>query len=227
MKSDNVQVSPDIYALGLIFKAMVVIPFFLLASLFLMKFIDIISRRLGSLIRYLAFPGVVLHEVCHDLFCRVTGVPILEHRLFIRTQNGGPGGVIIDAGKIRSFTSGFLVGFAPLMILALALYLLITFWAILPMQEGLKYYFGFCFFIGLSPCRADVSLVLSVARERPGQTLLELGLLFIPLLTGFAYLRLCSIGFTTFSIWLFVGAILGGALLAILTWRLVKRHRNS
>lgn len=221
------QLTPDLYALNLLLEAMFCVPLFLIASLFLMTFIDFISHRLGTLLRYLAFPGVVLHEICHDVFCRITGIPILEHRIFIGNRNGVTGGVVVEASKIRTFTTSVLIGFAPLMILALALYILIAFWVIIPMHEILKYYFAYCFFIGLAPSKADIKLVTSVAKERPNQTLLELGLLSLPLFTGFTYLILRPLSAFPFSIWLFIGAVLVGALLALLCWHVFKPHRNS
>ncbi len=221
------QVNPDLYALGLLLEVMFCIPLFLIASLLLMTFTDFISHRLGTLLRYLAFPGVVLHEICHDLLCRITGIPILEHRIFIGNRNGVAGGVVVEASKIHTFTTSVLIGFAPLIILALALYLLIAFWVIIPMHEILKYYFAFCFFIGLAPSKADIKLVTSVAKERPNQTILELGLLSIPLFTALTYLFLRTLWALPFSIWLFSGAVLAGALLALLFWQVFKPHRNS
>ena len=226
-EGEPVQVTPDLYALGLFLEIMFCIPLFLIASLLLVTFIDFVSHRLGTLLRYLAFPGVVLHEICHDILCRITGIPILKHRIFIGNRNGVVGGVVVEASKIRTFTTSVLIGFAPLIILALALYLLIAFWVIIPMHEILKYYFAFCFFIGLAPSKADIKLVTSVAKERPNQTILELGLLSIPLLTGLIYLFFRPLWALPFSIWLFSGAVLAGALLALLFWQVFKPHRNS
>ena len=219
--------TPDLYALGILFELVILIPLFLIASLCVMKIIDLVSRRLGTFIRYLAFPGVVLHEVCHDVFCRLTGIPILEHRIFLGKQDGVAGGVIVDAGKIRTFTSSFLVAFAPLILLAIGLYLLFAFWQVLPMHQGLALYFAFCFFIGLAPSRADIQLVVSVARNRPRQTFLEIGLLTLPLIAGFLYLTYCDLNALAFSFWIFSGAILGGCFLALLLWQVIKPHRNS
>jgi hypothetical protein len=217
--------TPDLYVLALFFDAMIYIFLFLIASLILMKFIDFVSQRMGTFIRYLAFPGVVLHEVCHDIFCRLTGIPILEHRIFIGKQEGVSGGVIVDTSEIQTFTSSLLVAFAPLIILGLALYLLIIFWQVLPIHQSLALYFAFCFFIGLSPSKADVKLVISVAKNRPGQTFLEMGLHTVPLITGSFYLAYCWIGNMTFSFWIFGGVILSGILIALLLWHRLKPRR--
>lgn len=212
----------DLFTLGLLFEMMISIPIYLFTSLIFMKLIDLISNRLGKILRYLAFPGIVLHEVCHDLFCRLTGVPIIEHRIFIGKQDNISGGVVIDQQKVRSFTTGFLIGFAPLIILAIGLYLLFVFWSFLPMQEVLKYYFAFCFFIGLSPSKSDVRLVTTIAKRRPKQTLQEMCFLSFPLLAGFIYLMLCSTWSLIFSIWVFIGLIAGNGLVALATWYLIK-----
>ncbi len=217
----------DLFALGLLFEMTITIPIFLFVSLIFMKLIDLISNRLGTILRYLAFPGIVLHEVCHDLFCRLTGVPIIEHRIFIGKQDNISGGVVIDTQKIRSFTTSFLIGFAPLIILAIGLYLLFAFWPLLPMQDVLKYYFAFCFFIGLSPSKGDVQLVTTIAKRRPKQTLQEICFLSFPLLAGFTYLMLCSLWSLNFSIWILIGLMIGNGLFALAAWYLIKIHRNS
>ncbi|MFX1508725.1 MAG: hypothetical protein ACFFBR_00325 [Promethearchaeota archaeon] len=221
------QATFDLFVLAMLFEAMVYIPLFLTASLALMKFIDILSCRLGTLIRYLAFPGIVLHEICHDLLCRLTGIPILEHRIFLGKHEGVVGGVIVDVDKIQTFTSSILVAFAPFFILAFGLYLLISSWHVLPMHQGLVIYFAFCFFIGLSPSKADVQLVISVAKNRPSQTFLELLLLSLPLIAGCLYLIYNSLTGATFSIILLGALIIGSSVLALILWQLLKPHRNS
>ncbi len=220
------QATFDLFVLAMLLDAMIYIPLFLIASLVLMKLIDVLSRRLGTLIRYLALPGIVLHEICHDLFCRLTGIPVLEHRIFLGNHEGVAGGVIVDVDKIRTFTSSILVAFAPLIILAFGLYLLLSSWLVLPMHQGLVFYFAFCFFIGLSPSKADVQLVISVAKNRPSQTFLELILLSLPLIAGCLYLVIVSLTEATFSIILLGGTIIGSSVLALIFWQLLKPYRN-
>ncbi|MFX1564810.1 MAG: hypothetical protein ACFFCH_02345 [Promethearchaeota archaeon] len=220
------QATFDLFVLAMLLDAMIYIPLFLIASLVLMKLIDVLSRRLGTLIRYLALPGIVLHEICHDLFCRLTGIPVLEHRIFLRNHEGVAGGVIVDVAKIRTFTSSILVAFAPLIILAFGLYLLLSSWLVLPMHQGLVFYFAFCFFIGLSPSKADVQLVISVAKNRPSQTFLELILLSLPLIASCLYLVIVSLTEATFSIILLGGTIIGSSVLALIFWQLLKPYRN-
>ncbi|MFX0169905.1 MAG: hypothetical protein ACFE89_11195 [Candidatus Hodarchaeota archaeon] len=221
------QVTPDIYALGFILKAFIAIPLFLCVSLIFLKIIDLVSSRLHTLVRYLAFPGVVLHEVCHDLLCRITGIPVLEHRIFIKTHKGVCNGLVMDTQHIRTFTTGFLVGFAPLIILALSLYFFITFWTQLPMHEILKCYFVFCFFIGLAPSKTDLQIVSSIVKDHPRQTLLELSLISLPFFATIGYLFIRSLWLLPFSLLVFSGVFLVGVLVSFLLWRLLKQYRNS
>ncbi|MDO8056175.1 MAG: metalloprotease family protein [Candidatus Hermodarchaeota archaeon] len=226
-KGEPMQVSADIQALGLILEALVAIPIFVGLSLLLMKIVELISSRLARFIRYLAFPGVVLHELCHELLCRITRVPVLEHRLRFLNNKSGVEGILIDTRHIRTFTTGFLVAFAPVIILALALYMSLLFWSMLPMHELLKYYFIFCFFIGLAPSKTDWLMVSSVVKTDPRQAFFELSLLSLPVITTFCYLLLRPIWNLPFSIFSFCLAFFTGVLVSLLTWRYYKSHRNS
>ena len=221
------QVSVDIQALGLILEALVAIPIFVGSSLLLMKIIELISSRLARFVRYLALPGLVLHELCHEFLCRLTKVPILEHRLRFLNDKGGVEGILIDTRHIRTFTTSFLVGLSPVIILALALYMSLLFWSMLPMHELIKYYFIFCFFIGLAPTKTDWLIVSSAVKAHPRQTIVELNLLSLPVITAFGYLLLRSIWSLPFSIISFSLALFIGGFVSLLTWRYYKFHRNS
>lgn len=215
----------DMQVLFLLLEIIFCMPFFLIVSYLFFKLVNLISSRLAKILCYLAFPGVVLHEVCHDLMCRVTGTPVLGHHMIIRGRGVG-GSVSIDTSEIQSFTYGLLICFAPLFLLSLALYLLIAFWAIAPMNEILKLYFAYCFFVGLSPSKADLSILSGIARRMPGQTLLELGLILLPVLFVFGYILVCNIFGSPFSLWLFVVAFAIGSIASYLLWQEFRPHRN-
>ena len=216
----------DAQVLLLLLQAFIWIPMVLVASLLFLTLVDLISFRLGTILRYLAFPGVVLHEVCHDLMCRAMGIRVLEHHISLSRRRGVNGGVVVDASQIPSFVHGFLVSLAPLLLLSLILYLLIVFWVFAPMDGVLKIYFAYCLFIGLPPSRADLHLLSSVARRTPRQTVSEVGLVSIPLLMVGGYIWLCVAMQVYFSIWIFVVCLAGGGLLAYSLWRPQRRHRN-
>lgn len=221
------EIAPDILLIGLFFEASLLLLVILIASILFMKIIDFISIRLGNLIRYLAFPGLILHKVCHDVMCHITGVPVLGHHIF-PTKKGEVGNrVRVDSQKVQNFTCSLLIGLAPLLILSVVLFLFLMFWNFLPLLGLLKLYFAFCFFIGLPPSRADLHLITSIAKEKPRQTLLEIGLLTLPLLASFGYLTTWSLWHTQFSMWMLVAIFLTTTLLAYFLWRIVKHHRNS
>lgn len=216
----------DAQVLLLLLQALIWIPIVLVASLLFLTLVDLISFRLGTLLRYLAFPGVVLHEVCHDVMCRAMGIRVLEHHISLSRRRGVNGGVVVDARQIPSFVHGFLASLAPLLLLSLILYLFIVYWVFAPMDALLKIYFAYCLFVGLPPSRADLHLLSTVARRTPRQTLSQFGLLLIPLLSVCGYLWLCVATQVYFSIWILSFCLVGGGLLAYSLWRLEGRHRN-
>ena len=213
-------VTPDVMVLLLLLEAAVCMPIFLAASLLLLALVDFISPRLGRLLRYLAFPGVVLHEICHDLMCRAAGIPVRGHGIVV--NRGVEGFVKVDVEEIHSFAGALLAGLAPLFLLSLALYLLIAFWPVLPIHFPLKLYLAYSFFVGLPPSAADLQLPLQVARRMPSQALVEFGLLATPLAAAACYLWLCSVMSYPFSIWLLVASLAGGAAASYLVWGWVK-----
>ena len=221
------QVSADIQALGLILGVLVAIPILVGLSLLLMKLIELISSRLGKFVRYLAFPGVVLHELCHKLLCKISGVQVLEHHPQFMKNKSRFERIIVDTRQIHNFTTGVIVGFAPTIILALGLYLSLLFWSLLPLPELLKYYFSFCFFIGSAPNRTDRLIVSSVTKTRSRQTLLEISLLSLPFITAFGYIFLRPLWGHPFSIITFSLTFLAGVLVSLLSWRYYKSYRNS
>ena len=65
--------------------------------------------RLGELIAIATFPGVIVHEAAHFLFCRWLKLAVLDVCFF---QVGNPSGyVIYEQGK--DFRSAFLVSMGP------------------------------------------------------------------------------------------------------------------
>ena len=82
----------------------------------------------GFIISMLTFPGVIVHEAAHQLFCRLRGVPVYDVVYF--QFNAGVAGYV-QHGEISNFSSAFLVSVGPLIVNTL-LCLAITFPASLP-----------------------------------------------------------------------------------------------
>jgi hypothetical protein len=66
----------------------------------------------GFVIAWLTFPGVIVHEFGHFLFCRLRGVPVFDVR-FLRL--GNPAGYVVH-GPTKDFTSVFLICVGPLLV---------------------------------------------------------------------------------------------------------------
>jgi hypothetical protein len=66
----------------------------------------------GWLIVIATFPGIIVHEAAHMLFCRLRRVPVLEV-CYLRFAN--PPGYVIH-GPVKDFTSSFLIAVGPLLI---------------------------------------------------------------------------------------------------------------
>lgn len=63
----------------------------------------------GWLISIATFPGVIVHEAAHMVFCRLRGVPVFEVCFF---RVGNPAGYVIH-GDIEDFKTSFLVCVGP------------------------------------------------------------------------------------------------------------------
>ena len=83
----------------------------------------------GWLISLLTFPGVIVHEASHMLFCRLRGIAVLDVCFF---RIGNPAGYVVHE-PIAGFGSAFLVAVGPLFINSL-LCMLFCFPALVPVR---------------------------------------------------------------------------------------------
>jgi hypothetical protein len=81
----------------------------------------------GFLISWLTFPGVIVHETAHMLFCRLRGVAVFDV-CFFRFAN--PSGYVVHEIP-KDFTTAFLISVGPLLVNSL-LCMLICFPVYLP-----------------------------------------------------------------------------------------------
>ena len=66
----------------------------------------------GTLIAILTFPGVIIHEAGHRLFCSLAGVRVYKTCYF---RLGNPAGYVIH-GPVHSYGAGFLICVAPFIV---------------------------------------------------------------------------------------------------------------
>jgi hypothetical protein len=83
----------------------------------------------GWIVALLTFPGVIVHEVGHMLFCRLRGVAVLDY-CFLRTSN--PVGYVIHESP-KDFLSTFLISVGPFIVNSL-MCIIICLPALLPTQ---------------------------------------------------------------------------------------------
>ncbi|MEN6439518.1 MAG: DUF3267 domain-containing protein [Syntrophobacter sp.] len=122
----------------------------------------------GQLIALATFPGVIVHEVAHMLFCKLRGVPVLDVCFF---RFGNPAGYVVHA-EIDNFNTSFLVSVGPFLINSL-LCIIICFPAFFPFQVfGLRHpHSYFLLWLGISigmhafPSTQDARVLLSHARR--------------------------------------------------------------
>jgi hypothetical protein len=86
----------------------------------------------GVFIAVLTFPGVIVHEAAHFLFCRLGGVPIFDACFFQVRGLNDPVGFVVH-GPTRDFKTTFLVCLGPFFLNSL-LCALICFPLYIPMQ---------------------------------------------------------------------------------------------
>jgi hypothetical protein len=88
----------------------------------------------GFFIAIITFPGVIVHEVAHMLFCKIRGVPVLDVCFF---RIGNPSGYVIH-GETDSFATSFLIAVGPFIVNSL-LCILICSPALVPVRVfGIK-----------------------------------------------------------------------------------------
>lgn len=125
----------------------------------------------GWLIALCTFPGVIVHEAAHMLFCKLGGVPVLDV-CFLRM--GNPVGYVVHE-PIKDFHTSFLVCVGPLIVNSL-LCIVLCFPAFIPVKIfGLDDAFSFfLIWLGVSigmhafPSGQDADNLWHEAREARG-----------------------------------------------------------
>jgi hypothetical protein len=126
----------------------------------------------GFVISILTFPGVIVHEAAHMLFCRLRGVAVLDY-CFIRV--GNPAGYVIHE-RTGNFTTSLLISVGPFFVNSILCFV-ICLPAFFPMeifhvQDPLTYVF---LYLGVSigmhafPSTGDAKTLWGEAKEAAGK----------------------------------------------------------
>ncbi len=122
----------------------------------------------GFLVALVTFPGVIVHEAAHMLFCKLGGVAVIDVCFF---RLGNPSGYVVHE-EIKSFNTAFLVSVGPFIINSL-LCMIICFPAFVPVKvfeltHPLSY---FLLWLGVSigmhafPSTGDAQVLLAHAKK--------------------------------------------------------------
>ncbi len=122
----------------------------------------------GQLIALATFPGVIVHEAAHLLFCRLRHVAVFDVCFF---RIGNPAGYVVHEEPDR-FSTAFLITFGPFLVNSL-LCMLICFPAFLPLRFfGVSHPFSyFLLWLGVSigmhafPSIGDASSLMVQAKK--------------------------------------------------------------
>ncbi|MBK8364098.1 MAG: DUF3267 domain-containing protein [Bacteroidetes bacterium] len=148
----------------------------------------------GHIIAKFTFPGVVVHEFAHMLFCKVRKVAIIDVCYF---RDGDPVGYVQHEGSTSFFTT-FLISMGPFFVNSL-LCLLICMPAYIPLKffEIENIYFYFLLWLGISigmhaiPSNQDATNVYNEAKihARKGNLLAIISFPIVGLIYIFNLLR--------------------------------------
>ncbi len=142
----------------------------------------------GWLVSILTFPGVIVHEIAHRLFCDLVKIPVYKVSYF---RLGNPAGYVVH-GPVDGLRKSFLISIGPLLMNS-ALCVLLTFSAILPVYilevKEYSFVFNILIWVGFSigmhafPSNDDMqNFVQAVKDARQGGVLLFVSKIFAGLL---------------------------------------------
>ena len=121
----------------------------------------------GEVVAAVTFPGVIVHEAAHQIFCRLRGVAVVDVCYF---RFGNPAGYVIHE-HVDSFATSFFISVGPFIVNSL-LCMILCFPAFVPVRifdiaDPLSYvllYFGISIGMHAFPSNQDASVLLQHAK---------------------------------------------------------------
>jgi hypothetical protein len=121
----------------------------------------------GEVVAAVTFPGVIVHEAAHQIFCRLRGVAVLDVCYF---RFGNPAGYVIHE-PVENFTTAFFISVGPFIVNSL-LCMILCFPAFVPVRifdvsDPLSYvlmYFGISIGMHAFPSTTDAQNLLHHAK---------------------------------------------------------------
>ncbi|TXT60859.1 MAG: membrane protein of unknown function [Promethearchaeota archaeon] len=130
------------------------------------------KRTYWSIMKYIGFIGVIIHELCHYIITFITG--LIPEKIHIEFYRQGSFGYV--RAKAKSFSEAFLTAYAPIILIT---WLELSLYSTLITVQNIFLFF-FILFIMLSaiiyasPSYPDVVYPLRFIKEHPAQSLYEL-----------------------------------------------------
>lgn len=180
------------------------------------------GRQIVIILSYLFCVGVIVHEVAHQLMCKVFGVEVKEVQYFrveskkhaekVHTRIGG----YVATGDIGSFTTGIFLGIAPILVNGLLLALLYYYYPVWMETgyEGILIYLGVALGLGARPSGRDLTACWRIFQKHPGRGILE-----IFFLCGFGVVLYCMALFQI-DVWTIFGVVITFIIVCIINGRL-------
>jgi hypothetical protein len=171
----------------------------------------------GFVIALLTFPGVIVHEMAHQIFCRLLGVPVFKVCYF-RLAVRGPAGFVLHEHPHSPWKSLF-IGVGPLVVNTLVgvLVALPAFISVFTFDhgdvlDGLLLWLGFSIAMHSFPSTGDAAAMWKAVMA-PGNPVL-------PKVIGVPLIGLIWVGAVGSVFWL--DAIYGGLVIAFVPTALVN-----
>ena len=170
----------------------------------------------GFIITLVTFPGVIVHELAHQLFCRYYKIPVFKVVYF---QMGNPAGYVLHE-RVPNKAQGIMISIGPF-IVNTVIGALISLPAALPVfafhtagpVDYVLIYLGVSIAMHAFPSRGDANVIWEAIRESDTPRWVRIvgypivGLIYIGSLGSFFWLDLLygigvAIGFPNLIIWL-------------------------
>jgi hypothetical protein len=176
---------------ALLLVALLILPFIYLLGFLIEKYFT--SRDFGrignTIINFLLFFGVIVHEISHRIICAITGVPAYNTRVKYRSEKSGianpHGSVSLKQIYRMTFLQGFLVCFAPLLVGTWVIYFLlqIALYSVFhPIFRIIAVLCSISVLITLSPSRADLSFIKLSYQNDPYHSIYQISLIVLSFL---------------------------------------------
>lgn len=173
----------------------------------------------GFIISWITFPGVIVHEAAHLLFCRWFGLTVIDVQFF-RLAATGPAGYVIHE-RSNNFWADFFVSVGPFLVnsilcflICLPIFLPIRVFGVMNAGHVILGWLGLSIGMHAFPSTQDAQTLWSAAKRQAGSGNI-LALLTLPVV-GLIYLG--NIGSFFWADLLYAGAIGLGLPELILRW---------